>query len=115
MPSSMPPLVFAVLICLVGAAVHLPLAEGQIAGPGDIFVSMYNNGQQSNDTNITVYDGSTGAFKYNIGNFNAPAGLAYVGGQSTGCVAAKVFAGKVCRLCRASSTHAHLVAWSGLR
>ena len=89
MPSGMPPLVFAVLMCLVGAAVHLPLAAGQVAGPGDIFVSMYNNGLQSNDTNITVYDGSTGAFQYNIGNFNAPAGLAYLATPEVQCVAAK--------------------------
>ena len=67
---------------------HLPRADGQIAGPGDIFVSMYNNGQQSSETNITVYDGSTGAFKYNVGNFNAPAGLGYLAFAGIECVVA---------------------------
>ena len=80
----MAPPLLTLLLCVAAAAAHLPIAAAQIAGPGDIVVSMYNDGQQTADTNITVYD-STGAFKYNIGNFNAPAGLAYMDGICSGC------------------------------
>ena len=74
-PASMPPLLVVLLCSMAAIALDLPLAAGQPAAPGDIVVTNYNDGVASSDTNVTVYDGTTGVFKFTIGPFNAPAGV----------------------------------------
>ena len=78
----MPPLLVALLCSAAAIALHMPLAAGQV-GPGDIVVTNYNGGVQSADTLVTVYDGTTGAVKFTVGPFLAPAGLIV---NAAGCV-----------------------------
>ena len=92
--AAMPPLLLAVLGCLAAAAAPLASAVRDVIGPGDIIVSNYNGGVQLADSNITVYD-STGVYLYNIGNFNAPAGIAYYSYNNSECALASCGASRL--------------------